>query len=463
MKEKSSKGLYDKVRKKLKGVKSVQDYDSMCRILDEFNYDRTKATSKKQNQLEQWKLCFTWTNRKGKFTNIKIYSEEEYYANVLKYISKKVANYNVYAFFNLYAQYSGGEICYITKNDLAMAICLCNEDFKNFQKDKISVGVSLEDYVSNLRESRYKFIAEPKKEIKEHRESNSENEITKRTYHIINDYNLHVSENNAYFVESTLKQLTNSKAVISRDAYIGGVIDIEKLPLNPNLSLIFQEGRNFYYPLKNSDPLIVQFKERPLTPEEINTYVKIQGEIIHDLGFSDYFSVKLANKVQDLQKKMFPRLVQELKVLFVYQAYEAFISPVLVQTETTKQQDSINDFLNASKLKSNLFSLNKSNQQKILDLKQQRQDKELTIDSRNVLIDKDGNPIFSNQENKTQDDLNKQYALFLYEKLNRDLVNVDMDTFIPDVGTLSLENCPPLWKKLFNKSLTKVNNNKNKQ
>ena len=109
----------------------------------------------------------------------------------------------------------------------------------------------------NLRDSRYDFIQEPKKEIKANWESKSDNSITPRTFRIVNDYNLHISEANNYFVESALKQLTNSQIAVSRDTYIGGFVDMSKIPINANLSDIYQENGCFYFRMKNDNPFLV--------------------------------------------------------------------------------------------------------------------------------------------------------------------------------------------------------------
>ena len=77
-------------------------------------------------------MCFSWVSRKGSFTQIKIHSKEEYFVKMLNQLSKEMTIYSTYSFLDLYSQFSDGAICYITKADLATAICLCNEDFKKF-------------------------------------------------------------------------------------------------------------------------------------------------------------------------------------------------------------------------------------------------------------------------------------------------------------------------------------------
>ena len=465
--KKDVKSLYDKVVEGLSDKKSVPDYKTMCQILEEPNYDKTggtKSSAKKKKQLEYWRMCFSWVSRKGAFTQIKIYSKEEYSIKMLNQLSKEMTIYSTYSFLDLYSQFSDGAICYITKADLATAICLCNEDFKKFQRDKISYGESLENYTMNLRDSRYDFIQEPKKEIKANWESKSDNPITPRTFRIVNDYNLHVSETNNYFVESTLKQLTNSQIAVSRDTYIGGFVDMSKIPINADLSDIYQEDGCFYLRMKNDNPLLVQYEECALTSEEINLYIKLQGEVIHSMGYSDFFEIKMANRVQDLQDRLLPLLFQRMKVLFVYQACEIFISPTLMQAKKGSYKENLDRFLDAVKLKKSLASVNKTNQQKILELKQDRQKKEASVSTRNKFVKSNKEVIYTQTEDQKQDELNKQYALFMYEKLNKDLIQVDVDNFVPNVETLdTLENCPLLWKKLFDKSLSKVENSKKRQ
>lgn len=463
MAKKDTKSLYDRVQQNLKEIKSVPDYKTMCKILEEYNYDRKASKSNnpyKKKQIEYWKMCFKWTTRKGSFTNIKIYSEEEYYANVLKQLSKEFGVYALCSFLNLYSQYTDGAICYMTKQDIATAICLCNEDFKDFQRNRISYGESLENYTLNLQEE-YDFIKEPKKEIYKNIETPSDNTITRRTYHIVNDYGLHVSENNGYFIESLLKQLTDKRVIKSRDTFIGGYVDMSKIPITADLSDIYQENNNFYLKLKNSDPLLIPYKEAAMTSDEINEFIKLQGDVIHSMGYSDYPAVKNANRVQELHDRLLPLLFQRLKVVFVYQAYEMFISPSLTKDKSGIYKQSLDSFLNTFKLKKALVAINEDNQEKILSLKEKRQKKEDTINTKNKMVKSNKEIIYSLDKDKEKDNLNKQYALLMYKQLNKQLIQVDWNTFLPENNTLdSLENCPKLWQKLFDKSKSKADNTK---
>lgn len=459
--KKDVKSLYDKVVEGLSDKKSVPDYKTMCQILEEPNYDKLKSPTKKKKQLKYWKLCFKWKTQKGAFTGIQVYSEDEYYFNMLKYLSSEATIYSFYAFLALYNKFSDGAICYITKADLATALCFCNEEFKKFQRDKVSYGEVLENYTMNLQDSKYEFAKLPKKEIKENWESDSDNTITPRTYHIVNDYNLHVSENNNYLIESLLKEVNNNKLAINRETFIGGFVDMSKIPIDADLSDIYQANGCFYLRIKNDNPLLVQYKERALVPEEINLYSKLQNEVIHSMGYEDFFQIKLANRVQDLQDRLLPILFQRMKVLFVYQACEIFDGSILLENKKEKYKEQINQFLDINKLKNSLLENNKVNQKKILELKKERQKKNSTVITRNKFIKKSGETIYSLDKDKHQDELNKQYDLFMYEKLNKELIQVDVERFFNYLDSLDdLSKCPQLWLNLFKKSLNKAENGK---
>lgn len=459
--KKDVNSLYDKVIKGLSNKKSVPDYKTMCKILEEPDYDKLKNPTKKKKQLKYWKLCFKWKTQKGAFTGIQIYSEDEYYFNMLKALSSEAIIYSFYAFLTLYNKYSNGAICYITKSDLATALCFCNEDFKQFQRDKVSYGEVLENYTMNLQDSKYEFARLPKKEIKENWDSPSDNTITPRTYHIVNDYGLHVTENNNYLIESLLKEVNNNKIAINRETFIGGFVDMSKIPINADLSEIYQENGCFYLRMKNSDPLLVQYKERPLSSEEINLYSKLQNEVIHAMGYEDYFQVKLANKLQILQDRLLPLLFQRLKVLFVYSACEIFNGSISLENKKEKYKEQLNQFLDINKLKSSLIENNKSNQKKILELKKGRQKKTFTVNTRNKMIKSSGEIVYTLEKDRHQDELNKQYDLFMYEKLNKELIQVDVEHFFDYLDSLDdLSKCPQLWLNLFKKSLNKAENNK---
>ena len=67
--------------------------------------------------------------------------------------------------------------------------------------------------------------------------------------------------------------------VFSQDIFVGGFIEKDKLPFNADYSTIYEEDGNFYLPLKDKPSLLVTYKERPLKPNELNTFVNIRGKI----------------------------------------------------------------------------------------------------------------------------------------------------------------------------------------
>ena len=111
-----------------------------------------------------------------------------------------------------------------------------------------------------------------------------------------------------------------------------------------------------------------------------------------------------------------------MKVLFVYQACEIFDGSILLENRKEKYKEQINQFLDINKLKNSLLENNKANQKKILELKKERQKKNSTVITRNKFIKKSGETVYSLDKDKHQDELNKQYDLFMYEKLNKELI-----------------------------------------
>lgn len=463
---KNTKTLYDKVVSALSDKKTVPDYTTMCQLLDEPNYEKkggTKSKLKKKQQLNYWKFCFKWVTRKDAFTSIRIYSLEEYHYNILKFLSQESIYYSFYAFLSLYYQYSGGDICYLTKNDLATALCLCNENFKKFHRDIISYGETLESYALNIQEneSAYNCAQLPKKEIEENLNSNSDNHITSRTYHIVNDYDLHVSENIKYLIESLLTKANKENLPINRITYIGGFVDMQSIPVDADLTDIYQENGIFYLRLKNNNPLVLQYKERALTSDEINLYVKLQSEVIHSMGYSGFREIKNSNRIQDLQDKMAPMLFQRMHILFAYQACEIFVPSILMQTKKEEYKKNLDNFFNITKLKKSLALSNETNKKKILDLKQNRQLTEATVDTKKKFLSKH-KVTYSQPEDRKQDELNKQYDFYMYQRLTEDLIQVDINRFCKFFESFNdLDHCPDVWKKLFEKSLDKAKNGKN--
>ena len=65
--------LWAKVKTRLKGVKTVKDYRSMCQLLDE---PEKKNKEYKEEQIALWRECFSFKMDGRKFTRIKILSDD---------------------------------------------------------------------------------------------------------------------------------------------------------------------------------------------------------------------------------------------------------------------------------------------------------------------------------------------------------------------------------------------------
>ena len=71
--------------------------------------------------------------------------------------------------------------------------------YKQFHFSPYSYGRRLEEYTLNLRDSKYPFVTQPKKEIRELRNNKeTAHNITKRTQNLLDDYDSHTSKQNFY-------------------------------------------------------------------------------------------------------------------------------------------------------------------------------------------------------------------------------------------------------------------------
>ena len=112
----------------------------------------------------------------------------------------------------------------------------------------------------------------------------------------------------------------------------------------------------------------------------------------------------------------------------------------------------------------NLTTNNKETQKKISKLKKSRQAKE-TPNSRNVINQSDGTVYFIDKKEEEAFQLSQYYETFLYEKLNKDLIQLNLDKLIPQnfnsLPSNSTEKSS-IWEDLFNKSWTKIKNYQDK-
>lgn len=454
--------LYLRVQEKLSNVSTVNNYKELCKLLDETDYSKPSQKKHQKKQLENWKKCFTWRKNKDKFINIKVIPPEEYYQAVVKELYQNTAIWIFCSFLNIYGQYTNGENLCISKGDLATAIGLQNENFKHFHSSPYIYGKRLEKYTLDLKDSRYPFATESKKEIRETRKEN-ESALAKHTMSVLEDYDSHTSKQNYYQVESILSQLEKEGVIFLQNTIVGGFIDKDKLPFDADYSAIYEENGSFYLPLKNKEPLLVTYKERPLTSKEIDTYVNLRGQIFIELGCNCFSSLISNGKQKEFEQKMTQGLINRLGAVFAYPSYLIKYSTALVALNESHYKNQTSDFFDELLLRKNLTTNNKESQKKILKLKEERQHTEI-IKSRHVIKKQDGTVEFPNKEEEKAVQLSQQYEIFLYEKLNKDLIQLNLDKLIPQ-NLESLSSNPSekssVWENLFNKSWSKIQNSQN--
>jgi hypothetical protein len=72
--------------------------------------------------------------------------------------------------------------------------------------------------------------------------------------------------------------------------------------------------------------------------------------------------------------------------------------------------------------------------------------------------------VFSDKKEEEAVQLSQYYEAFLYEKLNKDLIQLNLDKLIPqNLESLSSNSTEKssTWESLFNKSWTKIKNTEN--
>lgn len=220
-------------------------------------------------------MCFSWVKRGSKFTKIRIYTKQEYLENLLSRYIQDACVFNLCSFLTWYGNTYNDNTCLITKSDLSLAMGLSSFAFKEFHISNYQYGLALEKYVLEQRESKYPFVALPKKEIRENKSEKGEGALAKRTKDIMADYDIHVTANNNFKVDSTLGETENQEDLTTKEirkkinsfdgqgltftqkTFVGGFIDQDKLPFNADYMQIYQENGRFYYPMKDEDPLLV--------------------------------------------------------------------------------------------------------------------------------------------------------------------------------------------------------------
>ncbi len=459
--------LYLRVQEKLSNVSTVNSYKELCKLLDEPDYSRPSKAAQLKKQEKEWKKCFTWRRKKEKYTSIKIVSPDEYYLAILKQLYQNSSIWAFFSFLNVYSQYTNNARLCVSKGDIALAVGLQNENYKDFHISSYSYGRRLEEYTLGLKDSKYPFVTTPKKEIREQRKKDDESAygLTKRTQNLLDDYDSHTSKQNYYQVESMLNKLEEEGAILLHKTFVGGFIDKKALPFDADYSTIYEENGNFYLPVKNGEPLLVTYYERALTDEELANFLNLRGSIMVDLKCHGLSEVFISGQQDDFNKKLSKSQLIEFGALFIYPSYLINYSSDLVALNQSYYKTLMANFYNEQLLKKNLTANNKETQQKILKLKTERQSKEKGK-CRNTFTKPDGTVIFSDKKEEEAVQLSQYYEAFLYEKLNKDLIQLNLDKLIPqNLESLSSNSTEKssTWESLFNKSWTKIKNTENYQ
>ena len=163
--------LWAKVKTRLKGVKTVKDYRSMCQLLDE---PEKKNKEYKEEQIALWRECFSFKMDGRKFTRIKILSDDEHDSLVLK---RKFSNNAFYTFCVFLYQYclrdtdlkGYNSVYYGTTHDIALAIGYINSAFKYYRWNKEDYANQIENNILLERIDKKPFLKDKRDEIKKGR------------------------------------------------------------------------------------------------------------------------------------------------------------------------------------------------------------------------------------------------------------------------------------------------------
>lgn len=436
-------------------IKSVDSYKEMCKLLDE--PDQTYHADLKKRQLEMWKLCFFWSMRKNKFTNIKLYSSEEYLYNILKKKYYNTAFYSLCALLNQYGKTSDKQYLLATKSELAVALGFYNEDFKAARFGKKTKLVEIENDALERYGANYEYLKPYKEEI---RSKKNVNDITLTTVKAFEDFSSHQNKNINNQIESLLKEMEHMRIIYVQKERIGGFIDQNFLKLyNVDLDKIYQKDGNFYYDAidKNSNQkisLLVPYEERFLTSSEIATQLNIDGKAIMSLNCSDFnevissFSTK--QKFNEMVSYEYKHI---LNALFIYDTYKITFDRFFMAHSQEIFLKRNQDLFTLTSVKNSLELNNATSKDNSIENKKNRQSKE-TVNKRFSLGEK------INEEKKKQLENLQKTELYLNRAFNKSFIDLNMEKVFPKNSNLfNLEDFQyATWSKLFSRSDKKFEN-----
>lgn len=437
-------------------IKTVDSYKEMCVLLGE--PDQSKHPDLKKRQLEMWKLCFSWTISKHKFTRIKLYSSEEYLYNILKKKYYNTAFYMLCALLNQFGKTSDKPFLLATKSELAVALGFYNEDFKAARFGKKTKLVEIENNTLQKYGSKYDYLKGYKEEI---RNKKNDNDITSITYKAFEDFSLHQNKNINNKIDSLLEEMEQMRIIYVQKERIGGFIDQNFIKhYNVELNKIYQKDGNFYYDVidektKQKTSLLVPYEERILTSNELSKQLNIDGKAILDLGFLNFKELANSGKInlKKFDDLVAPEYKNVLNALFIYDTYKIIFDPFFMSRSQEIFLKRNQDLFSLTSIQNSLENINAFSKDNNIENKKNRQSKE-TIDERFILGKKE-----NSSKKEILENLQKT-ELYLNRAFNDSFIDIDISKFFPKNSNLkNLEEYQyATWSKLFNRSDKKHEN-----
>ena len=444
--------LYDRVIITLSKVKEVENYKAMCELLHEKDYS-THADLKKK-QLEAWKICFSWKMNKRKFTRIKVYELEEYFANLMNKKYYNSALYSMCALLNWTGELTNRARLLTSKAELAVALGYFNREFQLAKYGKKDNLIEIEEKTLQKYGTNYSYLSSYKEQIKK---KEDDTDITFTTKKAFQDFSSHQGRNISNQINSLLDYLQKEGIIVVNTAFIGGFMDLDFVIQNEiDPDLIYSRNGCFYYPTqdKTAPDLLIPYTDRELDMEEVTKYLNITGDAMVKLkchGLSDVFKT---NQKQAYNELVFQGVKRKLNAVFVYKALDIrFNQPILqYNKELYKKQNE--ELFTFAAIKKSLSTVNSEIKEQVLSNKERRQSKEIS-NNKNKL----GNTVF---QSKQEELINKQkLESYLTRNFNDSFININIDDYFP-------ENCVTpqdfkknqflIWAKIIAKSKKKIDN-----
>lgn len=454
--------LWAKVKTRLKGVKTVKDYRSMCQLLDE---PEKKNKEYKEEQIALWRECFSFKMDGRKFTRIKILSDDEHDSLVLK---RKFSNNAFYTFCVFLYQYclrdtdlkGYNSVYYGTTHDIALAIGYINSAFKYYRWNKEDYANQIENNILLERIDKKPFLKDKRDEIKKGRVAELEDgqKVTFENLAKINHFEKStlskVSKDIDYQVYSYQRKvdeifdtLSKDESFVCQDGYIGLFIS-SSVP-KEYYSKIYRKDNKFYYDIDGTT-FQVTYEERPLNMNtEFPIYFNLRWQALENLNLT---RESLYGHYEEYNQEMMFLLLKNLGVLSVYKTHVVIFSKLALK----KQLESYSPALLGTLSNPDFYgiqvkqNIEKSNEDSITVFKQHSENTEKKRSPDNI-FDKSLKSKVSVQS-KTTDFMNRQMI--------SDLIAINAKSIFPDGITVEnfndYENT--VWKKLFSESDKKIGN-----